>query len=109
MPYGLTANNIYRIQQIFHLFLEVETVILFGSRAQGQFHPGSDIDLALKGACIRLETLLRISRMLDDLMLPIPFDLVLYDHIYDPNLLRQIDEDGVCIYQKNSEMLSRTL
>ena len=108
MQYGLSNKNIYRIRQIFKLYPEVEKVFLFGSRARGRFRSASDVDLALQGAFIRLETVLRISRMLDDLMLPIQFDLVVYDHIRDPNLLRQIDEDGVCLYQKNSEMLSRS-
>jgi predicted nucleotidyltransferase len=108
MQYGLSDKNIHRVRQIFLLFPEVERVFLFGSRARGRFHPGSDVDLALEGASIRLKTLLRISRMLDDLMLPIQFDLVIYDHIRDPALLRQIDGEGVCLYQKTPEMPSRS-
>lgn len=103
MQYGLSEKNIHRIQHIFPLFPEVESVVLFGSRARGQFRAGSDMDLALKGASIPLKTLLRISRMLDDLMLPISFDLLIYHHVNDPALLRQIDEEGISLYQKTSE------
>ena len=106
MKYGLSDKNIDRIQQIFPLFPEVEAVILFGSRARGHFHPGSDVDLALKGESIQLETLLRISRMLDDLMLPIQFDILIYHHVSNPDLLSQIEEEGVSIYQKASQPVS---
>jgi hypothetical protein len=41
--------------------------------------------------------------MLDDLMLPISFDLLIYHHVNDPALLRQIDEEGISLYQKTSE------
>jgi predicted nucleotidyltransferase len=106
MQYGLSEKNIHRIQQIFQLFPEVDAVVLFGSRARGQFRAGSDIDLALKGASIQLKTLLRISRMLDDLMLPIRFDLLIYQYVSDTSLLRQIDEEGILLYQKTSELVS---
>jgi predicted nucleotidyltransferase len=102
MPYGISTKNIQRLLSIFPLFPEVEAVILFGSRARGKFREVSDVDLALKGNDIQLHTLLRISAMLDDLLLPVTVDLLIYEHVSDPALLHQIDKEGLYLYHKIS-------
>jgi len=43
---------------------------LYTSRAKGNFRPGSDIDLTLKGENLILSVMNTISMLLDDLMLP---------------------------------------
>ena len=47
--YGISATNGKWITDILSQFAEVQESILFGSRAKGNFKPGSDIDLAVKG------------------------------------------------------------
>jgi predicted nucleotidyltransferase len=42
MPYGLNKESIIGI---FAQYDQIETVILYGSRAKGNYKPGSDIDL----------------------------------------------------------------
>ena len=51
--YGISATNGKWITDILSQFAEVQESILFGSRAKGNFKPGSDIDLAVKGHIIR--------------------------------------------------------
>ena len=46
---GLPAATIGAIQQVFHRYPGIRQAILYGSRAKGNFRPGSDIDLTLKG------------------------------------------------------------
>ena len=46
--YGISATNGKWITDILSQFAEVQESILFGSRAKGNFKPGSDIDLAVK-------------------------------------------------------------
>jgi predicted nucleotidyltransferase len=48
MNYGLDDASIKRIQEVFARFPQVEEVLLYGSRAMGNFRPGSDIDLTIK-------------------------------------------------------------
>ena len=48
MPYGLSKDIVDRIINVLSKFSEVEEVVLYGSRAKGNFRPGSDIDLTVK-------------------------------------------------------------
>ncbi len=46
--YGLTLDVIEKIQAVFARFAVIDTVILSGIRAKGNYRPGSDIDLVIK-------------------------------------------------------------
>lgn len=103
MKYGLSQKTIRHIQQIFSQFPEVEEVVLYGSRAKGTFRPGSDVDFALKGKAIPFRVFLQISSLLDDLMLPFAFDLLIYQDADNPALLQQIDRHGKLFYSRAKE------
>ena len=48
----------------------LEQVLLYGSRAMGRHHSGSDVDLCLVAPSLQLEDLLLLGARLDDLLLP---------------------------------------
>ncbi len=95
MKYGLKDKIVEKIQNVFVLFPQVEKVILYGSRAKGNFKNGSDIDLTIKGENIKLNTLNKISLELDNLYLPYTIDLSIYKNIDNKELLEHIDRIGV--------------
>jgi len=101
MKYGLLERDLFYIQKGIKNFSEIESVILFGSRAMGNFKKGSDIDLAIKGSNVNRTTIARLSRLLND-EYPIPFffDLVHYENIKNMNLKKHIDNQGIVIYKK---------
>ena len=101
MKYGLDDLTVIKIQAVFAFFPQVEKVFLYGSRAKGNFRPGSDIDLTLKGENLTLSVMNQISLMLDDLLLPYTFDLSVFLHIKDSDLLEHIDRVGVEFYSKS--------
>ncbi len=103
--YGLTENIVNRISQVFHEFPEIEYAILYGSRAKGNFKPSSDIDITLQGKRLNLSVLNRIALKLDDLLLPNKFDLSIYSHITNTDLLDHIDRIGKVFY-KNDLLVS---
>lgn len=71
-------------------------VILFGSRARGDYKSRSDIDLAVSGGdCIRFA--LEVQEMTSTLLF---FDVVNLDGTVQQELLKSIQEEGVCIYEK---------
>lgn len=71
-------------------------VILFGSRARGDYKSRSDIDLAISGGdCIRFS--LDVQEMTSTLLF---FDIVNLDGVVQKELLESIDKEGVCIYEK---------
>jgi len=98
--YGLNQETIKKINLVFQGFEEVTTVILYGSRAKGNFKPGSDIDMTLKGKKIDLHLLNKISLELDDLLLPYIFDVSIYHQISNPDLIAHISRVGKTFYSK---------
>ena len=52
MNSGLTESTTAQIRDVFSKHPEIDQVILYGSRAKGNYKPGSDIDLTLIGSSI---------------------------------------------------------
>lgn len=100
MKYGLSDIVIEKIKKIFQSEPKVGTVILFGSRAKGNFKPGSDIDFALKGEKISFDDLLSLSVRLDELNLPNNIDLIDYLSLNDKDVIEHIDRIGIVFYEK---------
>jgi uncharacterized protein len=100
MKYGLHEKIIEKIVSLFACYDQIDEVVLYGSRAKGNFKPGSDIDLTLKGKDLDLRLLNKISLELDDLLLPYIFDLSLYQHIRDADLIDHIQRVGQVFYSK---------
>ena len=105
MKFGLSEHTIQNIQNVFHSFSVVGEVILFGSRAKGNFKQGSDIDLALKGKNTTFDDILTLNIRLDALELPYKIDLVNYHTIKDQNVIDHINRVGIIFYAKVENVL----
>ncbi|MFO7877696.1 MAG: nucleotidyltransferase domain-containing protein [Desulfovermiculus sp.] len=92
----------HKLQSVFAKHHEVEEVIIYGSRAMGTHKPGSDIDLAVKGAHVSFPLLQTLSQEIDDLFLPHTVDLSMYDQITHHNLLDHIARVGQVFYQRKT-------
>lgn len=74
----------------------MEKVILFGSRARGDFHRTSDIDLAVQGgnfARFALDVAEEVSTLLQ-------FDIVNLSGSVQDELAESIVREGVALYEK---------
>ena len=100
MQYGLKKETVKKITTIFARYEEVEEAVLYGSRAKGNYKPGSDVDLTLKGKQLNLKLLNKISLDLDDLLLPYTFDLSIYHHITASDLIEHIERVGKIFYKR---------
>ena len=49
MKFGFKNEDLKKMQTIFEQFPDIRSVIIFGSRAMGNYKKGSDIDLVLFG------------------------------------------------------------
>src|SRR6266540_1776627 len=98
--FGLKQTTIDKINGLFSGYPQIEQVILYGSRAKGNYRNGSDIDLTIKGEDVTLSQLLKIETELDDLLLPYKTDLSLLHKIDDPDLIDHIRRVGVVFYDK---------
>lgn len=80
---------------------QIEEVVLYGSRARGDYKNGSDIDLTLRGDSELTHTLLsRIANDLDDQLLPYTIDLSIFENINNSDMVDQIQRFGVPFYRK---------
>lgn len=95
MKYGLSENNFAHIREVLKQYPAIEAAYLYGSRAKGNYKPSSDIDLVLKGNDLNLRQLSNISLQLDDLLLPYKFDVSIYHHIDNSDLLEHINRIGI--------------
>lgn len=99
--YGLPANDIKKLCEVFERYPQVNRVILYGSRAKGNFKPGSDIDMTLE-AKIDSQMYGQLLTDLDDLLLPYQIDLSLYHQLQNPALISHIDRVGKVLYERHS-------
>ena len=74
----------------------LDKIILFGSRARGDFKSRSDIERAVSGGdCVRFS--LDVQELTSTLLF---FDVVNLDGTVQKELLDSIEREGVCIYEK---------
>jgi predicted nucleotidyltransferase len=100
MKYGLDSEDIEKIQGVFTNFPEVEKVVLYGSRAKGNYKPASDIDITLIGEQLNLTVVNSIETQIDDLLLPYMFDISILRQISNPDLVEHINRVGQVFYEK---------
>jgi predicted nucleotidyltransferase len=96
---GLPEAAIQAIKRVFAHYPGINQAILYGSRAKGNFRPGSDIDLTFKGELSDAQ-LVGLYVELDDLLLPYKFDLSLYRNIDNPQLIEHIARVGRVFYEQ---------
>jgi len=95
MKYGLKKSQIEKINSVFAQHHEVKEVILYGSRAKGNYKSSSDIDLTMKGDKLNFSLQLKIENELDDLLIPYKIDLSIYHSIENTDLIDHIERVGV--------------
>lgn len=98
MEYGLSSETIQNIRAVLSQYKQIREVWLFGSRAKGNYHAGSDIDLAIKSEQFTTSELLKLQVDLGELELLYKIDLVLYHTIKEPALRQHIDRVGKLFY-----------
>lgn len=97
---GLEIEVENRIRSVFVMSVDIDSVVLYGSRAKGNFKHGSDIDLALFGNNLTLETIYKLYDALDELYLPYKFDLTIFDAIESEELKEHIRRVGISFFER---------
>ena len=100
LKFGLKEYEIEKINKVFESFPEIDEVLIYGSRAKGNFKEGSDIDMAIKGNRLTQRILNNISILIDDLLLPYICELSIYNRIKNPELTDHINRVGKVLYKK---------
>lgn len=97
--FGLRQEDINAINRCLAQYSAIKMVILYGSRAKGNYRNSSDIDLTIIDVNMSFSDLLQLENMLDDLLLPYKIDLSLKRQISNPELIAHIDRVGVVFYE----------
>lgn len=98
--FGLTQKQFQLMINTISSFNEIEKVLIFGSRAKGNFRSASDVDLTVFGQKISRTTVNRLSSALDDLPLPFMFDVLDYNQLKNESLKEEIDEQGKVFFER---------
>lgn len=92
---GIKARVIEEIRELARRH-QIEKVVLFGSRARGDYDRASDIDLAVRGGNV-VEFALDVEEETSTLLF---FDVVDLDRPLSENFRAEIEKDGVTIYEE---------
>jgi len=97
---GIDDQSTDLIRSVFARTPSIQKVILYGSRAMGNFRDGSDIDLTIIGDTVTVDDLYTVDCALDNLLLPWKIDLSLMRMIQNEKLLDHINRVGVVLFEK---------
>lgn len=98
--FGLSNEVIEDIRNVFKKHALISKVLIFGSRAKGNYSEGSDIDLAAIGNDLSFNELMDINVQIEDLGLLYKVDVVDYNKNKETPLGDHIDRVGLLFYEK---------
>jgi len=97
--FGIYPETIEILNSIFRSYDAIDEVVIYGSRAKGNYREGSDIDITLKGN-ISTDELSKIYFEIDDSLTPYLFDISIYNQLKSESLKEHIDRVGKIFYKR---------
>jgi len=102
--YGLRQKDMDYMMQLFARTQSLEKVILYGSRATGDYERGSDVDLAIVGENVTYSDIAHIHHMLEEESPTLlGFDVLHYNKLKNEKLKQQIDIYGKVIFSTSGQ------
>ena len=98
--FGLSPETLRKLNSVFAQHNAIDSVVIYGSRAKGNYRAGSDIDLTIKSGEIPFAEFMQIENQIDDLMLPYTVDLSQYHQLGNAALIEHIDRIGVELFSR---------
>ena len=101
--FGLTPEQTQLLQTCIAKHLPRGSVIVYGSRARGNFTPRSDIDLVVKHSQTSdYSVLSRIKDEVDESNFPYICEIQYYENIKNRMMISNIERVGKIFYQKET-------
>ena len=102
--FGLTVRDMNTFRAVFANYPEVKNVNIFGSRAKGNYHLGSDVDLAVMNMGVSAESFTKMKWDFEDSSLPYIVDLVDYNRLDKQEFIEHIDRVGIPFYIRDKKI-----
>ncbi len=104
--YGVPVKIFQSIVATIYKNKKIKKVVLFGSRAKGNYKKGSDIDIAVFSKNLSYNEFMKIKVDLAELMIPYTIDAINFSSIKNNNLIEHIKRVGKVLFNSNSKVLS---
>ena len=99
MSFGLNIETVNQFSGVFAKYPQIDEVIIYGSRAKGNYRDGSDIDLTIKGKNLDYQIVSKVWLDLDALNTPYMIDISVHDQLKSKNLREHIRRVGKTFYK----------
>ncbi len=100
MKTGVEPRFLEQIRQIISEFPEIKIAKIFGSRAEGHYSQGSDIDLVIDGEKVSGQSVSSLKQKFDASTIPYFIDVISMNLISDQSFLARIESNSIDLYQK---------
>lgn len=98
--FGISAQSLRQLCELFEATPDVDRVWIFGSRATGKARPNSDIDIAFDGPRMSPDAACRLALVIDDLPTLYRIDAVHWQSLTDSTLRSEIERDRRILWEK---------
>ena len=106
--FGLDTDTLATLDKIFIKVPVIEKVLLYGSRAKGNYKTGSDIDITLLGKNLtEKNSVFQVHDLLEETSLPYQFDISIFSQLKNPDLIAHILRVGKTFYKKEEQALAK--
>lgn len=100
--FGLYPNSYKEILSIFQNHENIEKVIIYGSRAKGNYKEGSDIDFTIIGD-LNYDEIIKLKHEFEDSNIPYLIDISIYNDLESKSLIEHIQRVGKTFYERNEK------
>lgn len=97
---GISQRFIGELRKYCSTNAHIDKVLLYGSRARGDFRRTSDIDLAVYTSHTTHSQQNLIEQAIIDMSTPLKIDIVFMDRLTKDKLIENIIKDGMVIYEQ---------
>jgi len=91
---GLPPQTLAQIQAVLVSFPQIRWLKLYGSRAMGNYRPGSDIDLAFSGP---VDCTAQLAGAFEELPIPYLVDVTHWESLAHDGLRQHIEQVGILL------------
>lgn len=101
--FGLSEKEMAELTGIFRKLPHIEKVVVYGSRAMGNYRRFSDVDITLFGPNLSRDDLYKLDDLLYYSDLPYLFDISIFDELRDAHFIDHIRRRGKVMYERKAD------